>query len=354
MTQFAATLARAWDRHQLVSLLLELTYRCNHRCTFCYNDTSRRGALMEPADWERLLRDAATMGVMNVTLSGGEPMVHPAFFELGRLARTLGFVVRVKTNGYTLDAATCARLRDEVDPFLLEVSLHGAVAATHDRQTQVPGSFDTVVANLAAAKNAGLRVRLKTPLTRLNEAEVAPLFDLADALGFPIQFDPEVTTRDDGDRAPLALSASPEGLQALFREQARRARNHASAIDGPRPPPPESRHYCGAASSGVLIDPFGDVLACVQWRKAIGNVRTQRLPEIWSTSPQAAEIRDTTVEVRDAVRRQGSDAHLLNFCPGRAEASTGNPSAQYSSAVARREALRVVLAESPPKDPTPQ
>jgi hypothetical protein len=52
--------------------------------------------------------------VLNLTLSGGEPLAHPDFFLLGSRARELGFVVRVKSNGHALRGAALRRLRDKV------------------------------------------------------------------------------------------------------------------------------------------------------------------------------------------------------------------------------------------------
>ena len=81
------------------------------------------------------------MQVMNLTLSGGEPLANRHFFEIGQLARELGFVTRIKSNGHALNEDIARRLRAEVDPFTIELSLHGATAETHDRQTRVARQF---------------------------------------------------------------------------------------------------------------------------------------------------------------------------------------------------------------------
>ncbi|HEX8155397.1 MAG TPA: radical SAM protein, partial [Thermoanaerobaculia bacterium] len=90
-------LARSWSENRLMSVLLELTYRCNLDCFFCYNDLGLRGKPLAFAQYETLLRELAAMNVMTVVLSGGEPLAHPDFFRIGALARELGFVVRIKS-----------------------------------------------------------------------------------------------------------------------------------------------------------------------------------------------------------------------------------------------------------------
>ena len=113
-------------RNLLFSVLVELTYRCNLDCFFCYNDLGAAGTPLSREQYFRLFAELRELEVLNLTLSGGEPLAHPDFLALGARARELGFVVRVKSNGHALRGELARRVRDEVDPFLIEVSLHGA------------------------------------------------------------------------------------------------------------------------------------------------------------------------------------------------------------------------------------
>ena len=136
---------RSRDENILNSVLLELTYSCNLHCTFCYNDLNLRGRRVQLEGYKTLLDDLADMGVMSLTLSGGEPLMYQHFFELGAYAREKGFVIKVKSNGIPLNLRNAQRLRAEVDPYVVETSMHGARAESHDRLTQVPGSFDRLL-----------------------------------------------------------------------------------------------------------------------------------------------------------------------------------------------------------------
>ena len=134
MTSFDALSARAWNENRLFSVLIELTYRCNLDCFFCYNDLGLRGEPLAFEQYDALLQDLAAMNVLNVVLSGGEPLAHPDFFRIGARARELGFVVRVKSNGHALRGELARRVRDEVDPFVIEVS----PARRHRRHARPP------------------------------------------------------------------------------------------------------------------------------------------------------------------------------------------------------------------------
>ena len=89
-------LHRIREQRLLHNVTLELTYRCNLDCFYCYNDRDKPGTPLSLAQYEVLLNDLARMQVLFLMLTGGEPMIHPHFFEIGSIARDLGFVVRGK------------------------------------------------------------------------------------------------------------------------------------------------------------------------------------------------------------------------------------------------------------------
>jgi MoaA/NifB/PqqE/SkfB family radical SAM enzyme len=273
---------------------------------------------MELEDYERFFRDLASLSCLHLTLTGGEPLVHPRFFEIAGLGRELGFVLRIKSNGHALRGRTLERLKEEIDPFIVEVSLHGACAETHDRQTRVKGSFERLLANLDEMLARGVRFKINSTLTRWNESEIEDMYALAERFGAPLTFDPDVTPRDDGDRSPLELSATEEGRRRLF--------TYGSAVEVMRQgdselPAVDSKKHCGAGSSGIAVDPFGNVYPCVQWRRPVGNLHERSIPDIWKGNSALEEVRRLSEEVKRALPRGG----LGMFCPGTAEGLTGSP-----------------------------
>jgi MoaA/NifB/PqqE/SkfB family radical SAM enzyme len=333
---FDALVARSWNDNQLSSVLIELTYRCNLDCFFCYNDLGLRGTPLTFEQYDALLRDLASMNVLNVTLSGGEPLAHPDFFSIGALGRDLGFVMRVKSNGHALHGELARRLRDEVDPFIIEVSLHGARAETHDRQTRVAGSFTRLVANLHEMIALGLRVKVNSTLTSWNEHETAEMYALCDSLGLPLRFDLQVSPRDDGNRTPLDVAPTSEGIRGLMRVESERyarlaaayaertQRRDAAEPAGGTPAVREAvktTKHCGAGSAGIAIDPYGNVYPCVQWRRAAGNLHETSISAMWGTAFDA--FRQQTEEAAGVVAAHPR-GRLLNFCPGLAEVLTGS------------------------------
>ncbi len=351
---FAGTVKRSWNGNQLMSAMLELTYACNLDCTFCYNDLALEGEKLSLAQYRGLLDDLADIGALTVILTGGEPLAHPDFYAIGAHARARGFVVRIKSNGHALNEATARRIRQEIDPFIIEVSLHGAASETHDRQTRVRGSFDRLVRNVASMRELGLRVKVNSVLTSWNENEVDAMFALCDELDVPLQIDTDVKPRDDGDRSPINIAASASGIAAYNRTVAARyekaaqervapsdaapARGRITAAE--RKPAEETDKNCGAGSNSIAVDPHGNVLPCVQWRAPVGNLHSKSLREIWAGSSVLDEVRQTTKDAKSMIAALGEDGLSANFCPGSAHLHSGNPLSLYPAAEARIQSAR--------------
>lgn len=327
--QYKEIIAETWNRHILFSVMLELTYRCNLDCFYCYNDLSSTGQRMELEDCLRFLREAQEMGTMNLTLSGGEPSVSPLFFDLGTAAKDMGLVVRIKTNGHAMNQAMARRVKEEIDPFNLDITLHGANAKSHDRQTQVHGSFERLIRNIRAMRKVGLRLQLNAVLTSWNENEFEEMYRLSDDLGLNLQMSPLISARDDGDLSPLSIAPSFLGVKRLlaFQKSRRLATEKPDTGTGPdcEGEGPQVKQHCGAGTSSVTVDPFGNVLPCVQWRTPLGNLHEQSISEIWANSTRLAEVRQITTDLKKTVERIDPKADKVGFCPALAEQIEGSP-----------------------------
>jgi len=65
------------DEYRPYTLVAELTYRCPLRCVYCSNpvDYGRHTDGLDTADWLRVFREAEELGVVQLHLTGGEPLL---------------------------------------------------------------------------------------------------------------------------------------------------------------------------------------------------------------------------------------------------------------------------------------
>ncbi len=301
MSYRQTVLRRVREQRILHDVAIELTYQCNLDCFFCYNDREKVGKPLSLAQYEGLLEDLSRMQTLYLMLTGGEPMVHPHFFAIGGKAKELGFVVRVRTNGHSLNRRLAERVREEIDPYVVEVSLHGATAAVHDRQTRMPGSLRRLLDNLGAAADAGLRLGAVATPTAWNEHQIEVMVALCDSLGIPLRFQGPVGPRDNGDTTPLAIQPSAQAWEVVNRliESRRADRELPQTLHGVGTVRPatelEVTATCSVGVAGVDIDPFGNVQACMHLQESAGNLHEQSIESIWYDSPLFRRARSRAV-----------------------------------------------------------
>ena len=308
----------ALERAQPLAASLELTYRCNWRCVFCYNPRhhDRRG--LSGAEWLAVLDGLRALGTLYVALTGGEPLTHPEFLAVARGVRERAFALRILTNG-ALVTEPLAEGIAALHPLAVELSLHGATAATHDRATATPGSFDAMLRGLDRLLARKVGVVLKTPLTHLNEAEMEGMRRIAEERGVPWRVDPVLTPRDDGDAGPLAYRASPEAVSRMFREL-------AALGQLPLEQRAEGGTNCGLGRTTIAVDPEGNVFPCLQWRRApLGNVRETPLPSMWAGSTERLFAASVARSANDTLVAAGGAVSSFPFCPALALQRTGDP-----------------------------
>ncbi len=336
---------RNWSRAVPMSALFELTFVCNHACSFCYNCPTGQKEMSTQEVFEALEK-LADFNILYLTLTGGEPLVRRDFFEIAKRARELGFALRIYTNAYLIDRPMAKKIRDIANPVEMEISIHGARPETHEKLTCVPGSLQRVIDAVKHLRAEGIKVNLKCPVTRDNQEEVLDIYRLAEELGVIVIFDPVITPRDDGDKDPIGQMATDDFLKRYWSDPA-----YAGAR---REPVPKMRQdapgeaVCGTGRSSLAIDPYGNIFPCVQWRRKVANIKELKsMKEIWQTSPVLIEVRQTAVEMADKLRtmhEKGQSGGFCNFCLGVADLQTGDPLAYYPQAAKNAEFRRQAYA----------
>lgn len=95
------------------TLLAELTYRCPLHCPYCSNplEMSRAEAELSTNDWKRVFTQARDLGVLQLGLSGGEPLVRKDLEELVAHARQEGLYTTLVTSALGLTRQRAERLK---------------------------------------------------------------------------------------------------------------------------------------------------------------------------------------------------------------------------------------------------
>ena len=167
---------------RLYTLIAELTYLCPLRCVYCSNPTNLAGHpdRLETADWLRVFKEAASLGALQLNLSGGEPLLRKDLETLVEGAASLDFYTNLITSGVPLTRERLVRLKD-AGLSSVQVSIQDSVASDAER---IAGrvSFEHKLDVARWVKELGLPLTVNIVLHRQNLARIADMIALAERL----------------------------------------------------------------------------------------------------------------------------------------------------------------------------
>jgi GTP 3',8-cyclase len=184
----------------LSDLRISVTDRCNFRCTYCmpkevFGHSYRfldRKELLDFDEITRVARAAVGLGVTKLRLTGGEPLIRRDVEVLIAMLAELGAEITLTTNASLLPRKAQALADAGLDR--ITVSLDAMDDATFRKMNDVDFPVDRVLDGIAAARSAGLPVKVNCVVKRgVNEDQIVPMAsffrDTGDTLRF-IEFMP--------------------------------------------------------------------------------------------------------------------------------------------------------------------
>ncbi|MDE7291292.1 MAG: PqqD family peptide modification chaperone, partial [Treponemataceae bacterium] len=155
------------DKPHLTSFQIELTSRCNERCVHCYIPHGLKLYDISEELYHGVLDQLSEMGVLSVTLSGGECMCHPKFKEFLRAAKNHDFYVNILSNLTLLDDEIIAIMK-EGNVSSVQTSLYSMIPEQHDAITTVKGSFVKTRDNILRLIENDLPLHVSCPTMKGN------------------------------------------------------------------------------------------------------------------------------------------------------------------------------------------
>jgi len=289
--------------HRPIGLLAELTHRCPLGCPYCSNPLALdpRDGELDTETWARVFGEAATLGVLQVHLSGGEPGARRDLVEITAAAHSSGLYTNLITSAVGITAVTLAKLA-EAGLDHVQISIQDDEPVSADHIANYPGAF---ARKKALAEKV---VDLKIPLTvncvvhRANIDRIGAMVDLAIGLGARrveiahVQYYGWALHNRDA-LMPTAEQVE-RGVKAV--EELRRSHQGKIVIDAVLPdyyarfPKP-----CvgGWGRRSLNVTPSGKVLPCHAAESIPGlefwSVKDHSLADIWINSPAFNAFRGT-------------------------------------------------------------
>ena len=281
------------EKYRPYTLIAELTYRCPLRCPYCSNplDYARHAEEIDTDTWRRVFHEAEALGVVQINLTGGEPLLRDDLELLIESANNLDLYTNLITSGIPLTFERLSRLK-VLGLNSVQVSIQSTRPTESDRIAGAP-SFHRKLETMRWVRSLELPLTVNVVLHRDNIAEMEELIGLAERmsadrlelanaqyLGWALQNRPALLpTREQLERA-RAIAASAKArllgkIEVLFVTPDYYSMYPKSCMDG------WGRRF-------IVVNPEGLALPCHLAHTLPGlrfdNVRQCHLSDIWHHS----------------------------------------------------------------------
>jgi radical SAM protein with 4Fe4S-binding SPASM domain len=284
------------DRPHLTSLQIELTSRCNERCVHCYIPHENKISDIDPALFYDVLDQCRDMGLLSLTLSGGEPMLHKNFCDFLRKAKEYDFSINILSNLTLLNdeiiaGMTANRLSS------VQVSLYSMKPEIHDAITKLPGSFEKTKNAILRLIEDDIPLQISCPTMKQNKNCYADVLHWAYDKKIRVITDYIMMARYDHSTGNLDNRLSLDETGHVINDIISNDTDYQKEILAADIAASDSRDIsndivCGVCVSSICMVANGNVYPCPSWQDYVcGNIQETPLQEIWNNSPKVKYLR---------------------------------------------------------------
>ncbi len=289
-----------------IGLLAELTHRCPLQCPYCSNplELERVNTELSTEEWQKVMRQAAQLGILQIHLSGGEPTVRRDLEEIVKTAADAGLYTNLITAAVLLTKERLQKLKDAgLDHVQISIQDVDAAAENADRIAGYKGGSEKKKLVAGWVRELGLPLTINAPIHRHNIKNVEAIIDYAVELGAGRVEIAHVQYYAWALKNRAALMPTREDFMAAAKatEKARERLKGVIVIDMVVPdyyakfPKP----CMGGWGRGIInVTPQGRVLPCHAAESIKGlefdNVRDKPLGEIWLYGSAFQKYRGTS------------------------------------------------------------
>lgn len=294
----------------------ELTPLCNLRCPMCYvrldsKCMAAQGKMMSAKEWLEIARQSRDMGTLFVTLTGGEPLLHPEFWEIYNGMTELGLLVAIYTNGCLIDEEVVKKLKAN-PPHNMKISIYGASDETYASMCGVKDGFTRVSHAIDLMNESGLPFFCTSTVVHENMHDLAAMYRFAAEKKIKFFHSSAIALSARGALSdPLKSRTMPveEGWTLAMLEKDKRPRDLRPFA------------FCGGRGTSYFLTWHGHLSFCGFATKPYAQVAEPiDIPAAWEEMNRLAD------EIRTPEKCKTCEhAEFCKRCPGLLASESGDP-----------------------------
>lgn len=272
----------------LTSVHLDISSLCNENCIHCYIPNRYKCSTMNKDMFDDILKQCINMNVLNLTISGGEPMLNPYLKD---------FLIKCSRSNFSINLLTnLTLLSDELldvissNPLIcVQTSLYAMDADIHDSITRRQGSFEQTMEGIRRLHDRNVPIQINCPIMRQNKDYFKDVLHFAKSLNIEADADYMLFGCYDRSCSNLPCRLSLKEIETIIK---RKYINEE--IDIPQASKKNANDpICPVCKHSLCISNKGDVYPCEGWQGfKMGNVRETLLSELWEKGEKVLNLRN--------------------------------------------------------------
>jgi len=286
------------EKPRIHSAQIEITNRCNEHCLHCYIPQKLRNDILDFDFIVFILDQLRELGTLTITISGGEPLLHPKITEILLAARERDFSINLLTN-LTLLTQKLVETLKEVHPNLVQISLYSTEPEEHDHITKHRGSFEKTIQAIERLIEANIPIEISCPTMKSNFKSYKKVLQYAQKLNCKAKTDFTMIARYDFSTDNLDERLDLAQTEEVIKDAMQYDKEYQEIISLPieekNTEELAKEAICGVGRGGLYIAASGIAYPCSGWQgMVLGNVKEHPIKDIWEHSPKILELRSIT------------------------------------------------------------
>nr|WP_317378749.1 radical SAM protein [uncultured Faecalimonas sp.] len=254
---------------------IELTTYCNWNCIHCFiNNHNNYGLNTERI--KELLNELRNLGVYEIQFTGGEIFMRNDIMDIIAYARKLYFKVILLTNVSLLNSKLIKCL-EEMHVEVISTTLFSLEDKINDKITRSKKSASKVIENCRLLSATNIRTEVKTIAMQKNYSEYRKIKRFCSEIDVDFLATEGIFPKDNGSNEPRELALTDQQLYEILKEldEIRFGKTYFFEKD-------INYNVCCEARYSLFIDSYGDVYPCNLWFHKIGNIKDDKIEELWN------------------------------------------------------------------------
>ncbi|MFR4947914.1 PqqD family peptide modification chaperone [Thomasclavelia spiroformis] len=281
----------------LRSIHIEIASECNERCVHCYIPHKFKLNCIDSDLFNKIIDEGKQLNIINVVLSGGEPLLHKDIIKLLEKCRKSDLSVNLLTNLTLLtDEIFAEMIRN---PLLsVQTSIYSMDPLVHDSITKVKGSFLKTMRSLKKVYDAGIPIQISCPVMKQNLQTFYDVVQWGEEKGITVATEFVIFGMYDHSNCNLNNRLSLTEIEKAF-EMNLTSECAKSYLEVAKEKEclTSNDSVCSICKYNFCVSAEGYVYPCVGWNNnVVGDLNQQTIYEIWTKSKEVRRLRNIKMD----------------------------------------------------------